>query len=95
MGGLIKQDEGLPNILGDWDSAQGYWSSEGAIYGIYNGSREHNQSNSGYRAYFDAERGRKFWEERETGVQPTNTIYGNSYHVTVDNFTTKIWKRIS
>ena len=50
------QGDAIRNIYGSWNSGQYLWSSDGAIYGIKNGSIENNDYYNGYRAYFDASR---------------------------------------
>ena len=50
------QGDSIRNIYGSWNSGQYIWSSDGAIYGIKNGSIENNDYYNGYRAYLDASR---------------------------------------
>ena len=68
-------EAGLPNIKGDWNSAQydGGWNSAGAIYGVKNNSREYNSGSSGMRAYLDASRSSPIYGKSET-VQPSSFI---------------------
>ena len=72
--GITQKGAGLPNITGDWNSAQymDAWSSNGAVYGIQNNSAEHNSSSQGMRAYFDASRSNPIYGASDT-VQPAHT----------------------
>ena len=72
--GITQKGAGLPNITGDWNSAQyvNGWSSNGAVYGIQNDSAEYNSSSQGMRAYFDASRSNPIYGSSDT-VQPAHT----------------------
>ena len=72
--GITQKGAGLPNITGDWNSAQyvNGWSSNGAVYGIQNDSAEYNSSSQGMRAYFDASRSNPIYGSSDT-VQPAST----------------------
>ena len=95
---------GLPNITGDWNSAQyvDAWSSNGAVYGIQNNSAEHNSSSQGMRAYFDASRSNPIYGASDTVtpkhvrkrwfVQVANAIETTAYHNIDGALSTKVNK---
>lgn len=75
--GIKNIEAGLPNITGDWNSAQyvNAWSSNGAIYGIQNDSAEYNSSSKGMRAYFDASRSSAVYGKSSTVTPASTTLY--------------------
>ena len=75
--GIKNIEAGLPNITGDWNSAQyiDAWSSNGAVYGIQNNSAEYNSGSQGMRAYFDASRSSAVYGKSSTVTPASTTLY--------------------
>lgn len=77
---LIGQSEGLPNITGSFPTDDEGRDIWGAFYEIGRGGGA-SGSGAGRAIGFNAAR--------------SNSIYGNSKHVTPINASVKIWQRIS
>ena len=69
--------ESLPNIKGDWNSAQysAYWNSNGAIYGVANHSYEGGSNTNGMRAYFDASRSSSTYQDNAPVQERATQMY--------------------
>jgi len=84
-GNLIKQKEGLPNITGKISVATGNNGGGTATGAFYHGGYEGDAAWDGVKdrsiRLFDASR--------------ANPIYGNSEHVTPENYSVKLWVRVA
>lgn len=72
---------GLPNITGFWpedNNAQSQNVKGAFIQGSSAGNQSATGTGGSIYINFDAEAGRKYWENSITGETPTNTIYGAS-----------------
>ena len=78
MGNLIKQEEGLPNITGNFSGNHDY-TPNGSFRSLAN-----YQSNSGTERYANIV---------EFSASRSSPIYGRSNHVTPENYTIRVWKR--
>ena len=94
-GQIIKA--GLPNIVGELHRiAHGYdWSySNGAFSMTVDPIRGAGLGSGNLQNYtFDAEQGRKAWEEQIYGTAPTDAIYGNSTTVQPPAITVRYYIR--
>ena len=84
-GELIAQQEGLPNITGKISVATGNNGGGTATGAFYHGGYEGDAAWNGVKdrsiRLFDASR--------------ANSIYGNSEHVTPENYSVKLWLRVA
>ena len=84
-GELVSQKEGLPNITGKISVATGNNGGGTATGAFYHGGYEGDAAWNGVKErsirLFDASR--------------ANSIYGNSEHVTPENYSVKLWLRVA
>ena len=86
-GNLVKQQEGLPNITGYFGvTMTSYNSAEGAFY---NGDNDGISKTAGASFTNEHITSRKYFNAARS-----SSIYGGSTHVTPENYTMRIWKRV-
>ena len=96
MDNLIKQEEGLPNINGGFYCAAKPRSTGTFGYILYSASGAFTFTRGTGPSYAtcDTESAQKT-DTVTFSASDSNSIYGNSQHVTPENLTYCLWKRIA
>lgn len=93
-GDLVAQAEGLPNIVGSLFNQRSFVSDGYNYNGALTVSESYNGSDGFFSLGWSEYAGRKNCKLNFNAAK-SNSIYGQSYHVTPINYTYRIWKRIS
>ena len=87
---LVKQGEGLPNIMGSIPGCYFRGSSSMTFKGVFSTTSFRSTEFAGYKSLYGRET-----EHIMFDASSSNSIYGKSIHVTPENYTIRIWKRIA
>ena len=94
-GNLVKQNEGLPNITGSFHGTA-HCNNNSSIIQSYSGGGAISDSLGAYINHRMPDNHTKAIDVLYSlNASKSNSIYGASSHVTPENYTMRIWKRIS